>query len=212
MKFGQQSAVTTVSVELFRLPRPHSTSKRRLPHNIHNTCKRKIYKIPDKYSFFMFLRMEGGSEEVGERSYSEDELANSVTLAIGEHFDPSTEESGERGVSTENVEDTKCETEEEQQSLVSSSEVGISFNQGIFQTKKDPLRKDIYSDRSRCRLFLPPTREALHQARRNLQVGTVIEDVDKNPFADKFKPPCILTINSIDQDIDINIAIGHQRP
>ena len=149
----------------------------------------------------MFLRMDGGSEEAGKRSYSEDELANSVTLAIGEHFDPSTEESGERGVSTENVEDTKCETEEE---------VGISFNQGIFQTKKDPLRKDIYSDRSRCRLFLPPTREALHQARRNLQVVTIIYDFDKNPFADKFKPPCILTINSIDQDIDINIAIGHR--
>ena len=184
VKFGQQSAVTTVSVELFRLPRPHSTSKRRLPHNIHNTCKRNFRKILDKYSFFMFLKMEGGSEEVGERSiYSEDELTNSVTLAIGEHFDPSTEESGEREVSTENVEDTKCETEEEQQSLVSSSEVGISFNQGIFQTKKDPLRKDIYSDRSRCRLFLPPTREALHQALRNLQVVTIIEEVDKNPFA-----------------------------
>ena len=75
----------------------------------------------------MFLRMEGGSEEVGERSNSEDELANNVTLAIGEHSDPSTEESGEREVSTENVEDTKCETEEEQQSLVSSSEVGIFF-------------------------------------------------------------------------------------
>ena len=75
----------------------------------------------------MFLRMDGGSEEAGKRSYSEDELANSVTLAIGEHFDPSTEESGEREVSTENVDDTKCETEEEQQSLVSSSEVGISW-------------------------------------------------------------------------------------
>ena len=77
----------------------------------------------------MFLRMEGGSEEVGKRSYSEDELANSMTLTIGEHSDPSTEESGE---STKNVEDTKCETEEEQQSLVSSSEVGLSFNHGIF--------------------------------------------------------------------------------
>ena len=80
----------------------------------------------------MFLRMEGGSEEVGKRSYSEDELANSMTLAIGEHSGPSTEESGEREVSTKNVDDTKCETEEEQQSLVSSSEVGLSFNHGIF--------------------------------------------------------------------------------
>jgi len=50
-----------------------------------------------------------------------------MTLAIGEHSGPSTEESGEREVSTKNVKDTKCETEEEQQSLVSSSEEQMSL-------------------------------------------------------------------------------------
>ena len=69
---------------------------------------------------------------------------------------------------------------------------------GYSKLRKILSEKNIYSDRSRCRLFLPPTREALHQALRSLQVVTIIEDLDKNPFAKKFKPPCIITISSTD--------------
>ena len=198
VKFGQQSEVTTVSVELFRLPRPHSTSKRRLPHNIHNTCKRNFRKILDKYSFFMFLRMEGGSEEVRERSYSEDEPANNVTLAIGEHSDPSTEESGEREVSTENVEDTKCETEEEQQSLVSSSEVGIFFNHVIFQIKKDLSEKIFFRPGADVACFFHRRERLSTRLAGTCRWPQSLRMLTKTLLPKKYKPPSIITINSID--------------
>ena len=133
--------------------------------------------------------MEGSSEEVGERSYSEDELANSVTLAIGEHFDPSTEESGERGVSTENVEDTKCETEEE---------VGISFNQGIFQIKKYSLRKIFIRTGADVACFFHRRERLSTGLSGTCRLSQSLRMLTKTLLPKEYKPPSIITINSID--------------
>ena len=135
---------------------------------------------------------------VRERSYSEDEPANNVTLAIGEHSDPSTEESGEREVSTENVEDTKCETEEEQQSLVSSSEVGIFFNHVIFQIKKDLSEKIFFRPGADVACFFHRRERLSTRLAGTRRLSQSFMILTKTLLPKKYKPPSIITINSID--------------